>query len=89
MVLIKLHYDMEYENILAHWLGSEINSMDDFDIICVCDLDFIEILIILENTFLVDLLETKKVRQDFSKVKDFIDWVKSRPQLQKPHHSFG
>ncbi|MDT0690813.1 hypothetical protein RM549_13530 [Salegentibacter sp. F188] len=74
---------MKYEKILSHWFGARVTVIDDFETICKSDFDFIEILMILENSFLVNLLETEKVRQDFHTVRDFINWAESRPQLQK------
>lgn len=64
-----------YLRKLSAWKGFEINEKEDFDIICECQVDFIEILLIGENEFSINLLENTMTKEDFSSVGDFLDWA--------------
>ena len=70
-----------YEKKLSLWSGYPVKIEDDLDSICQCDVDFIEILMLLENAFLINLVESDKPRQDFTTIKEFIDWIESRPKM--------
>ncbi len=77
-----------YEEKLSIWLGYPVRIEDDLDSICQCDIDFIEILMLFENAFLINLVESDKTRQDFTTVKEFIDWVESRPKMSQSFKRF-
>lgn len=68
-----------YMESLSVWFGEKINIMEDFDVICQCELDFIEILLLGEHEFASNLLENSPEHKDFSKIKDFIEWAENRP----------
>lgn len=66
-----------YLNRLSIWKGFEIHEMEDFDMICECHVDFIEILLIGENEFSINLLDNTMTKEDFSSVKDYLEWALS------------
>ena len=74
---------VQYQEIISVWAGCEVGLYDDFEIFCQSDFDFLEILMLLEKKFLVNLLDTTKVRQDFGRVYEFISWAISRPKIKK------
>ncbi len=80
--MIKSSFYDKYLHYLIIWAGFEINLMDDFVIICQSDVDFIEILLMGEKEFCLNLLENTKERQDFLTIKDFFDWAFNNPVLQ-------
>lgn len=72
-----------YQETLSSWAGSKVSLDDDFDIFCQSDFDFIEILMLFEREFLLNLLDSAKTRQDFEKVDEFISWVVSQPLIEQ------
>ena len=78
----------KYEQTLSAWTGYRVTIMDDFDSLCGCDYDFIELLMVFEKEYRIDLLESEKERQDFKKVKDFVEWAVSRPLSEEPNNGF-
>lgn len=72
----------EYLHFLTVWAGYEVGLMEDFNVICPSDVDFIEILLMGEKEFGLNLLENTKGRQDFTTVKDFFGWALTNPVLQ-------
>lgn len=77
-----LNFHNEYLHCITNWTGYEVGLTEDFDIICPSDVDFIEILLMGEKEFGINLLENTKGRQDFATVKDFFDWALTSPVLQ-------
>lgn len=76
---------IQYQEVLSVWAGCKTGLYDDFDMFCDSDFDFIEILMLFEKEFLVNLLDTEKVRQDFKKVHEFISWAVSQPNLEESY----
>lgn len=74
---------IQYQEVLSDWAGCKAGLYDDFDVFCDSDVDFIEILMLFEKEFLLNLLDTEKVRQDFTKVHEFISWAGSQPSLNE------
>lgn len=72
---------INYQEAFSTWAGCKAGQYDDFDVFCDSDFDFIEILMLFEKEFSVNLLETSKVRQDFTKVHEFISWAGAQPPL--------
>ena len=69
-------------NYLAHltkWFGYKISPSEDFDVICQSEWDFLEILLLIEKKFSVNMLDNTKSREDFSTVKEFISWASTNP----------
>ena len=60
---------------MSAWAGYKVNLKDDFDTLVQCEFDFIEILLLFEKHFALDLLDTRKVRQNFSTIKEFVTWA--------------
>ena len=78
----------QYIGTLAGWTRSTVRLNDDFDTYCDCDLDFIEILLVFENRFSLNLLESSAVREDFKKVHHFIMWVSAQPKASESYRPF-
>ena len=74
---------IKYQETLSLWAGCKISLDDDFDLFCESDFDFIEILMLFEKQFFLNLLDSTKVRQDFLKVNEFVSWATSRPYLEQ------
>lgn len=72
-----------YQETLSLWAGCKAGLYDDFDVFCDNDYDFLEILILFEKEFSLNLLDTTKIRQDFSRVLDFFCWISSRPVVER------
>lgn len=73
--MIVSNFQGKYLPCLKKWTGFEINQMEDFDSICQNDVEFIEILLIGEEEFCLNMLENTKGREDFSTIKDFLSWA--------------
>lgn len=69
--------------LLSSWAGCNVVPNDDFDTFCDCDYDYIEILMLFEKEFGVNLLDGPELRHDFLKVDDFIQWVISKPSSEE------
>lgn len=74
---------IQYQEIFSLWAGCKIGLQDDFDLFCESDFDFIEILMLFEQEFSVNLLDSAKFRQDFDKVHEFFSWVTVQPTCTK------
>ena len=72
-----------YQETLSFWAGCKISLDDDFDLFCQNDFDFIEILMLFEKEFLLNLLDSAKARCDFEKVEEFISWAVSQPSIEQ------
>ncbi|MDT0690942.1 hypothetical protein RM549_14185 [Salegentibacter sp. F188] len=70
---------------LSAWAGFEINLKEKFNVLVESDVDFIELLLLFEKYFQLDLLETDKDRQDFSTIEEFVKWALEHP-AQEPIH---
>lgn len=77
--LINSNFADRYLDRLTSWFGDKLTIMEDFDTICQSELDFIEILLLGEQEFAINLLENSKERMDFVRIKDFIGWAASHP----------
>ncbi len=71
-----------YLKRLSTWKGVQISEKEDFDMICDCQIDFIEILLIGENEFSINLLENTKTKEDFSTVGIFLEWAFSNSDIK-------
>lgn len=71
-----------YLKKLSTWKGFEISEMEDFDMICDSQIDFIEILLLGENEFSINLLENDMSKEDFSSVRDFLSWAFTNVDLK-------
>ncbi|WP_029034566.1 hypothetical protein [Salinimicrobium terrae] len=77
----------QYQETLSAWAGCGIKLNYDFETVCECDFDFIEILLYFESRFSLNLLESPALRQDFLKVSNFLVWITSQPgstELYRP-----
>lgn len=72
-----------YQEILSLWAGYKVSLNDDLNLFCQSDFDFIEILMLFEKEFYLNLLDSTKVRQDFGKVEEFISWAVSQPSIDR------
>lgn len=79
--MIISNFHDQYLQCLKNWAGFELDPMEDFDSICQSDVDFIEILLIGEDKFYLNMLENTKGRKDFSTIKNFLSWAFSNPVL--------
>lgn len=68
---------------LKKWSGYQLNPMEDFDVICQSDLDFLELLVIWEKKFSVNMLDHSKSKEDFSTIHEFIGWASANPPVTK------
>lgn len=69
---------------LSAWAGYTINIKDSFELLIESNVDFIELLLLFEKHFALDLLETNKMQQDFSTIEEFVTWALEHPaQKQK------
>ena len=80
--MIVSYFQEKYLHRLKIWTGFEINQMEDFDSICQSDVEFIEILLIGEEEFCLNMLDNTISREDFSTIKDFLSWALTNPVLQ-------
>lgn len=71
-----------YLRAIEAWAGFEIHFLEEFEDICTCDLDFVELLLMGENKFSLNLLDIESNRHDFKTVSDFINWAGEKPMLQ-------
>ena len=71
-----------YLGAIEAWAGFEIHFLEDFEDICTCDLDYVELLLMGEKRFSLNLLDTENSRHDFKTVKDFITWAGENTMLQ-------
>jgi len=67
---------------LSAWAGHKIKFNDNFESLVESEVDYIEILLLFEKHFALNLLETDKSREDFSTVEDFITWALKHPALE-------
>ena len=72
-----------YLESLNNWCGYKLNFMEDFDVICTSEIDFIDLLLLCEKKFSVNMLDNNKSKDDFSTIKEFIDWAASNPAAPK------
>jgi len=72
-----------YLESLNKWCGYKLNFMEDFDVICTSEIDFIDLLLLCEKKFSVNMLDNNKSKDDFSTIKEFIDWAASNPAAPK------
>lgn len=68
---------------LSAWFGYELNIMEDFNVICQCDLDFLELLLLSEKVFSVNMLDNTRSKEDFSTIKEFLAWAATNPPVSK------
>lgn len=73
----------QYLEQLKKWSGYKLNPMEDFDVICQSDLDFLELLVLCEKKFSVNMLDNSKSREDFSTINEFIGWASANPPATK------
>ena len=71
-----------YLKAIEAWAGFEIHFLEDFEDICTCDVDYIELLLMGEHKFSLNLLDTENTLQDFKTVRDFINWAGENSILQ-------
>lgn len=80
--MLKTNFTNKHLTCLSAWAGFQVNLNDDFDILVQNEFDFIEILLLFEKHFSLDLLETDKVWQEFSSIQDFVSWAMDHSQQE-------
>jgi|GEM_PF-2647162 hypothetical protein len=70
---------IQYQEVFSIWAGSKVKTNEDFESYCDCDFDFIEILLLFESRFSLNLLESTVVRHDFQTVSNFLVWLTRQP----------
>ena len=73
----------QYQETFSLWAGCEVDIDDSFDLFCESDFDFIEILMLFEKDFFLNLLDSSKNRQDFGKIHEFLSWAVSQPSIEQ------
>lgn len=68
---------------LIKWCGYNVNFMEDFDVICPSENDFIDLLLHCEKKFSVNMLDNTKSKEDFTTIKEFIGWASTNPPAPK------
>lgn len=68
---------------LNQWCGYKLDFMEDFDVICTSEIDFIDLLLLYEKKFSVNMLDNNKSKEDFTTIKEFIEWAASNPVAPK------
>lgn len=72
-----------FHESLKKWCGYNVGFMEDFDVICNSDIDFIDLLLLYEKKFSVNMLDNNKSKEDFTTIKEFINWASENPPVQK------
>lgn len=72
-----------YLESLNKWCGYKLNFMEDFEVICPSEIDFIDLLLLYEKKFSVNMLDNNKSKEDFNTIKEFIEWAASNPAAPK------
>lgn len=72
-----------YLDSLTKWCGYNVDFMDDFDAICKSEIDFIDLLLLYEKKFSVNMLDNDKSMEDFTTIKEFIGWASANPPAPK------
>lgn len=72
-----------YLESLNKWCGYKLDFMEDFDVICTSEIDFIDLLLLYEKKFSVNMLDNNKSKEDFNTIKEFIEWAASNPAAPK------
>ncbi|WP_029038469.1 hypothetical protein [Salinimicrobium xinjiangense] len=80
--MLKILFTNKHRNCLSAWAGFEVYLNDDFESLIQSEVDFIELLLLFEKHFQLDLLETDKTRQDFSTVEEFVTWALEHPAVE-------
>lgn len=82
-----IKFTRKHLDCLSAWAGHKINFKDSFEDLIESDVDYIEILLLFEKHFALDLLETDKTRQNFSTVEEFVTWALEHPALEPLKYS--
>lgn len=72
-----------YLDSLKKWCGYNVDFMEDFDVICKSEIDFIDLLLLYEKKFSVNMLDNDKSKEDFTTIKEFIGWASTNPPAPK------
>ena len=72
-----------YLDSLKKWCGYDLDFMEDFDVICQSEIDFIDLLLLYEKKFSVNMLDNDKSMEDFTTIKEFIGWASNNPPAPK------
>ena len=72
-----------YLESLQKWSGYNLDFMEDFDVICKSEIDFIDLLLLYEKKFMVNMLDNDKSKDDFTTIKEFIGWASTNPPAPK------
>lgn len=72
-----------YLDSLKKWCGYNVDFMEDFDVICQSEIDFIDLLLLYEKKFSVNMLDNDKSMEDFTTIKEFIGWASNNPPAPK------
>lgn len=78
----KLTFTDKHLDCLSAWAGYKIIFEESFENFIESDVDFIELLLLFKKYFSLDLLETDKIRQDFSTVEEFVTWALEHPAIE-------
>ena len=68
---------------LNKWTGYNLGFMEDFDVVCKSEIDFIDLLLYYEKKFSVNMLDNNKSKEDFTTIMEFIGWATSNPPAPK------
>lgn len=72
-----------YLESLQKWSGYNLDFMEDFDVICKSEIDFIDLLLLYEKKFSLNMLDNDKSKEDFNTIQEFIGWASSNPPAPK------
>ncbi len=78
-------FTQKHLDCLSAWAGHKVKIKDNFEALIESDVDYIELLLLFEKHFVLDLLETDKNRQDFSTIEEFVTWALAHPAVKPVH----
>jgi hypothetical protein len=79
---------IQYQEVFSIWAGSKVKINEDFETYCECDFDFIEILLLFESRFSLNLLDSSVMREDFKNVHSFYIWLIAQPKAAESYRPF-
>ena len=83
----KITFTGKHLDCLSAWAGHKISLEDNFEELIESEVDYIEILLLFEKHFALNLLETEKSRNDFSTVEKFVTWALEHPAMEPMPYS--
>ena len=79
---------IHHQQVFSNWAGCSVKPSDDFETFCDCNYDFIELLLVFEREFFLNLLDSQVSRHDFINVRDFLKWTMSQPAATQTYIPF-